>query len=263
MTCLAVRADDRVAAVTNRLCEIVATSNYTFGITFGRQGALTIEGYSAGMSGAFRASLAGREMLRASDKQIWLAAAGTDTAVTVAFDFPLRVVMRYAANYSATMTLGLLPPTGVGSFVMANYDGLAGRIAALPSARKLEGGWQFCETNETGTCIEIGEHASPSRVNIALLKTQADKSSVFIHELRMAAGAPAHEIVLPAPKRTVHLHDFAVALTFCTSIAEGLSRAAAQDGSAADVFQQFGRNIDHAGMGLGTLPPLPPLPARR
>ena len=251
-------ADDRVDAVTNRLNSIIGTSNYTFSVAFGKQGLLTIEGYMAGTSTALIASFAGTELLRASDGRIWFDSAGTDTAVEVAMDYPLHLLSHYNDKYSATLMMGIMPPTGIGSFLMAGYDGVAGRIQSLPRVSQSGSGWRFCETNETGTCIEIYERASPARANVTLLKTQDDKSSVFIHELIVAAGAPVHAITLPVPKRIVHLGDFSVALTFCSNISSAMVRAAATEESQADIVKKFGRFIDYAVGGGGGMPPFPP-----
>ena len=252
------RADGRVDAVTNRVAEIIASGQYAFSIAFGRQGGLVTDGYAMRTSGAFRVSLAGREMLRVVDRQLWIPSTGTGGAARVLFDWPLRVQCAYAANHSGAFGFGIMPPEKKQPFLMANYSGLNDRIASLPLVRKQDGGWRFCETNETGTCVEFGQPAGSS-LFIMLAKTEADKSATYIDELKISDGPPAQIITLPETERIVPLHDFTISLIFCARLVSALERAVAEEKNADEVFAEFGRFCDRAQAGLdGKLPPLPP-----
>lgn len=257
----AVRADERVAPVTNRLAQIIATSNYTFSVLFGRQGALEINGYATPTSSAFVAKLSGHETLRYVDGSFWLPGSATGEAVTVSIAFPLHLYSVYLPSHVARLGFSVLPPSQWQSFVVAGYGGLATRIDQLPFVKELSGGWQFCETNEVGTCVEVTSGAEPLRAGVALLKTEADKSSVFIHELRLAAGGPTARLSIPPARRTVKLDDFVVALTFCTDVSSVLLHAASSGGSPEDVATRVFAHMKRAEEGRAVvLPPLPMLP---
>lgn len=258
------RADDRVAAVTNRMAQIIDAGSYTFSVVFGRQGALELNGAATPTSFAFRVRLSGREMFRLVDQELWLPAAGTNGATKVVLGFPVHVFSTYASNRMARFTFGVLPPSRHDARLVADYGGVGERVASLPVSSQAGGHWRFCETNEAGTCIELGESPDPANAQIALLRTEEDKSAIFIHGLSVAAGRTADPATMPAALRTLQLKDFAVALTLCSDLALELHRAAVGGGTPEQAVANFGRHLDKAAGGLaGKMPPMPfPVPPR-
>lgn len=252
------RALETADAATNRLVRIIASGNYNFTIAYGRMGALALDGYATPSGRGFRAKIEDRELFRVVDKNLWLPSTGTGGAVIVAFDFPVVITVGYGGDRAATLGFGTMPPQKPDPFVLANYRGLGVRAADLPVVRQTKDGWKYSETNETGTSIEIADDDT-SRVAISLLKTEEDRSSIFIHELRMNAGPPPQKLELPPATRTVALHDYSSALTLCTRIVQVLQHDAILEPRTPDIFKVFSLFVDRAASGYDIRPPALPL----
>ena len=259
--CFAVRADERLDAVTNRLANIIATGSYSFTVLFGKEGALEMNGFATPTSTAFRVALDGREMLRFRDGSLWLPTVGTGGVACVVFDFPVHVTTGYGKNHNASFGFGIMPRNNHVPFLLANYVGLSSRFSTLPFVERKKNGWRFCETNETGACLETVGEADPPRVQISLSKIEPDKSSIFIHDLRVSAAAPS-PIAPPAGNDTpLNLRDFVVELTLCSRLVSELEHAASDGGSVENVTKAFTRILDVATSGDdGNLPPFPQTP---
>lgn len=251
-------AGSPIEDVTNRLSSILVASNYTFTINFGPQGTLSMQGYQQGTDCAFRVMREGVELFRHAESRIRFPSAGTGGSVSVRIPFSFHIVTGFGGQRSATLGVSLMPPTRRPPLLLANYSGMAMRIAELPDHAVTGAGWSYCDTNQTGTCIEIGPRQGEGKAFISLQRTEPDLGSVFLHELSVAAGSPAERMVAGRATRDVEATDFGVCLTFLREISTATLRSVLEPTATNETLAAYGRAVDKCALGLdGALPQLP------